>query len=90
MPEQAPKMLNVTIDGRQISVPEGTLVWKAAQMAGIEVPIYCYHPKMPPLGACRMCFVEIEKAPNAHSRSVGPQPLESRREPTPSREPEAR
>ncbi len=63
MPEEQPKMLTVTIDGRTISVPEGTLVWKAAQLAGIEVPIYCYHPKMPPLGACRMCFVEIEKLP---------------------------
>src|SRR6202043_959201 len=40
-----------------------TLVWAAARQAGIEIPIYCYHPKMPPLGACRMCFVEIEKVP---------------------------
>jgi len=46
-----------------IAVPPGTLVWAAAQQAGIEIPIYCYHPKMPPLGACRMCFVEIEKLP---------------------------
>ncbi len=63
MPEETPQLVNVTIDGRVISVPPGTVVWKAAQLAGIEIPIYCYHPKMPPLGACRMCFVEIEKAP---------------------------
>ncbi len=63
MPEETPQLITVTIDGRQIQVPPGTLVWKAAQMLGIEIPIYCYHPKMPPLGACRMCFVEIEKAP---------------------------
>ncbi len=56
-------MVNLTIDGRQVTVPKGTVVWKAAQLAGIEIPIYCYHPKMPPLGACRMCFVEIEKMP---------------------------
>src|SRR5579883_2201257 len=52
--------VTLTIDGRSVTVPQGTVVWKAAQLAGIEIPIYCYHPKMPPLGACRMCFVEIE------------------------------
>jgi NADH-quinone oxidoreductase subunit G len=62
MPEQADRV-NLTIDGRAVSVPPGTLVWKAAQELGIEIPIYCYHPKMDPLGACRMCFVEIEKMP---------------------------
>ncbi len=61
--EEKPQLINLTIDGRPVSVPPGTVVWKAAQMAGIEVPNNCYHPKMPPLGACRMCFVEIEKAP---------------------------
>ncbi|HLW01558.1 MAG TPA: NADH-quinone oxidoreductase subunit NuoG [Ktedonobacterales bacterium] len=63
MPEETPQLISLTIDGRPVSVPPGTVVWKAAQLAGIEVPIYCYHPKMPPLGACRMCFVEIEKVP---------------------------
>ena len=61
--EEKPQLINLIIDERPVSVPAGTVVWKAAQMAGIEIPIYCYHPKMPPLGACRMCFVEIEKAP---------------------------
>jgi NADH-quinone oxidoreductase subunit G len=56
-------LVHLTIDGIPVAVPPGTLVWKAAQEAGIEIPIYCYHPKMPPLGACRMCFVEIEKMP---------------------------
>ena len=64
MPEEKKdELVNLTIDGNPISVPPGTLVWKAAQMAGIEIPIYCYHPKMPPVGLCRMCFVEIEKMP---------------------------
>ena len=63
MPEDTPQLFTVTIDGQEVQVPPGTVVWKAAEMAGIEVPIYCYHPKMPPLGACRMCFVEIEKLP---------------------------
>ena len=55
--------VHLTIDDIPVAVPAGTLVWAAAQQAGIEIPIYCYHPKMPPLGACRMCFVEIEKLP---------------------------
>lgn len=55
--------VTLTIDGRQVTVPKGTVVWAAAKKLDIEVPIYCYHPKMPPLGACRMCFVEIEKLP---------------------------
>ncbi|WP_052890600.1 NADH-quinone oxidoreductase subunit NuoG [Thermogemmatispora carboxidivorans] len=56
-------LVHLTIDGIPVAVPPGTLVWAAAKQAGIEIPIYCYHPKMPPLGACRMCFVEIEKMP---------------------------
>lgn len=58
-PQSVPSV-TLTIDGREVTVPKGTVVWQAAKNMGIEVPIYCYHPKMPPLGACRMCFVEIE------------------------------
>jgi NADH-quinone oxidoreductase subunit G len=61
--EKTDELIHLTIDDIPIAVPPGTLVWAAAQEAGIEIPIYCYHPKMPPLGACRMCFVEIEKMP---------------------------
>jgi NADH-quinone oxidoreductase subunit G len=61
--EKTDGLIHLTIDDIPVAVPAGTLVWAAARQAGIEVPIYCYHPKMPPLGACRMCFVEIEKMP---------------------------
>src|SRR6059058_2721075 len=61
--EKTDELIHLTIDDIPVAVPPGTLVWAAAQQAGIEIPIYCYHPKMPPLGACRMCFVEIEKLP---------------------------
>lgn len=61
--ENSVPQITVTIDGREVTVPKGTLVWAAARKLDIEIPVYCYHPKMPPLGACRMCFVEIEKAP---------------------------
>lgn len=57
------ELVTITIDGREISVPPGTLLWEAARRLGIEVPIYCYHPKMDPLGACRMCFVEVKGMP---------------------------
>lgn len=65
MPEEEKKneLVHLTIDDIPVAVPPGTLVWAAARQIGIEIPIYCYHPKMPPLGACRMCFVEIEKMP---------------------------
>ena len=61
--EKQDELVHLTIDDIPVAVPPGTLVWAAAKEAGIEIPIYCYHPKMPPLGACRMCFVEIEKVP---------------------------
>lgn len=61
--EKKDELVHLTIDDIPVAVPPGTLVWAAARQAGIEIPIYCYHPKMPPLGACRMCFVEIEKVP---------------------------
>ena len=64
MPEEnKDELVHLTIDDIPVAVPPGTLVWAAARQIGIEIPIYCYHPKMPPLGACRMCFVEIEQMP---------------------------
>ena len=57
------KLINLTIDGSQISVPKGTTVYEAAKKLGIEIPIFCYSDRMPPFGACRMCLVEVEKAP---------------------------
>jgi NADH-quinone oxidoreductase subunit G len=56
-------MLNLTIDGRQVSVPEGTTVIQAAEKAGIFVPRYCYHPGLSIAGNCRICLVEVEKSP---------------------------
>ena len=55
--------VGVTIDGRALRVPRGTLVLDAATEAGIHIPIYCAHPKMDPVAVCRMCLVEVEKAP---------------------------
>jgi NADH-quinone oxidoreductase subunit G len=53
--------VTLTIDGKEVTVPKGTLVLHAAQKLGIDVPTFCYHNKMDPLGACRMCLVAIER-----------------------------
>ncbi|MBP9500922.1 MAG: NADH-quinone oxidoreductase subunit NuoG [Candidatus Promineofilum sp.] len=52
-------MVNLTIDGNEISVPKGTLVVDAAKRIEIEIPVFCYHPKLDPVGMCRLCMVEI-------------------------------
>ena len=53
------KQVTLTIDGKQVTVPEGTVVADAAKMAGIDIPVFCHHPKLEPVGMCRMCLVEI-------------------------------
>lgn len=56
-------LVNLTIDGMQLAVPKGTTVIEAAKQAGVLVPHYCYHPSLPSPAVCRMCLVEVEKAP---------------------------
>src|SRR5512133_3271851 len=57
-------MVGVTIDGRQIAVPKGTGLVETALQAGVEIPVFCYEPRLgPAVGACRMCLVEIEGVP---------------------------
>jgi NADH-quinone oxidoreductase subunit G len=52
-------MVRLTIDGIQVEVPAGTLIVDAAKKVGIDIPVFCYHPKMEPVGMCRMCLVEV-------------------------------
>ena len=59
----ADDLVNLTIDGVPVTVPKSTLVIEAAKQAGVLVPHYCYHPGLPVAGVCRMCLVDIEKAP---------------------------
>lgn len=54
-----PKDITLTIDGRTVKAPEGTMIVDAAKLVGIDIPVFCYHPKMEPVGMCRMCLVEI-------------------------------
>ncbi len=53
-------LVAVTIDGVELSVPKGTLVIRAAEMIGVEIPRFCDHPLLDPVGACRQCIVEVE------------------------------
>src|SRR6201985_2525001 len=54
-----PDMVALTIDGVGISVPKGTLVIRAAELMGIQIPRFCDHPLLEPAGACRQCLVEV-------------------------------
>jgi NADH-quinone oxidoreductase subunit G len=55
--------VNITVEGRPISVEAGTTILEAAKQAGVLIPHYCYHPGLPIAGVCRMCLVDVEKAP---------------------------
>jgi NADH-quinone oxidoreductase subunit G len=60
----APELVTVTIDGREIRVVKGSGIVETAASVGIEIPVFCYEPRVgPPLGACRMCLVEVEGLP---------------------------
>ncbi len=58
-PAPRPDLVTLTIDGFEISVPKGTLVIRAAEMLGIQIPRFCEHPLLDPVGACRQCLVEV-------------------------------
>jgi NADH-quinone oxidoreductase subunit G len=56
-----PDLVKLTVDDREVEVPAGTGLVETAAAAGIEIPVFCYEPRLgPPVGACRMCLVEIE------------------------------
>jgi NADH-quinone oxidoreductase subunit G len=64
MTASAPEMVTVTIDGREIQVPAGIGIVEAGIHAGIEIPVFCYEPRLgPAIGACRMCLCELEGMP---------------------------
>ncbi|MBO9328673.1 NADH-quinone oxidoreductase subunit G [Achromobacter sp. HZ01] len=58
-------MVELTVDGNKVEVPEGSMVMHAAQKIGLYVPHFCYHKKLSIAANCRMCLVEVEKAPKA-------------------------
>jgi NADH-quinone oxidoreductase subunit G len=64
MPRPEPRMITFTIDGVEVQAPENMMLVDAAKLGDVEIPVFCYEPKLgQPVGACRMCLVEIEGIP---------------------------
>src|SRR3954449_4120699 len=64
--------VSLTINGQQLSAPKGMLLVEAAKLVGIDIPIFCYEPRLKPVGACRMCLVQIEKLPRLQTACTTP------------------
>ncbi len=62
-PGEAPDKVTIEIDGRRLEVPKGSMIIQAADAAGIPIPRFCYHKKLSIAANCRMCLVDVEKAP---------------------------
>jgi NADH-quinone oxidoreductase subunit G len=71
--ERREDLVTLTIDGFEISVPKGTLIIRAAELLGIQIPRFCDHPLLEPVAACRQCLVEIPDAGNGRGMPK-PQP----------------
>ena len=54
------ELVTLTIDGKEVTVPKGTLIIRAAEELGIEIPRFCDHPLLEPVAACRQCYVKVE------------------------------
>src|SRR5947209_4869014 len=73
MPRPQQKTIQLTIDGREVRATEGSMLVDAAKQGDIEIPYFCYEPKLgPPVGACRMCLVEIEGIPKLQTSCSTP------------------
>jgi NADH-quinone oxidoreductase subunit G len=73
MPRPPQKEIQLTVDGREIRAPEGALLVDAAKQGDVEIPYFCYEPKLGnPVGACRMCLVEIEGIPKLQTSCSTP------------------
>src|SRR6202045_1641789 len=64
MPRPQPRPITFTIDGREVQAAENSMLVDAAKHGDVEIPVFCYEPKLgQPVGACRMCLVEVEGIP---------------------------
>jgi NADH-quinone oxidoreductase chain G len=73
VPRPEPKLITFEIDGREVSAPEGMLLVDAAKNGDVEIPYFCYEPRLgQPVGACRMCLVEIEGMPKLQTSCSTP------------------
>ncbi|HSO97792.1 MAG TPA: NADH-quinone oxidoreductase subunit NuoG [Solirubrobacteraceae bacterium] len=73
MPRPTEKHITLTIDGREVEAVEGTMLVDAAKQSDVEIPYFCYEPKLGnPVGACRMCLVELEGIPKLQTSCSTP------------------
>src|SRR5215211_6010694 len=73
MPRPEKKFVTFEIDGREVSAPEGAMLVDGAKFGDVEIPVFCYEPKLgAPVGACRMCLVEIEGIPKLQTACSTP------------------
>ena len=74
MPRPVLEMVTFTLDGREVTAPQNAMLVDAAlQYGDVEIPVFCYEPKIgPPVGACRMCLVEIEGVPKLQAGCATP------------------
>jgi NADH-quinone oxidoreductase subunit G len=72
-----PDLINITIDGVGVAVPKGTVVIRAAEQIGIQIPRFCDHPLLEPVGACRQCLVEVATPGPDGSLRPMPKPMTS-------------
>ena len=67
-----PQLVTITVDGKKVTAPAGTLLIEACKSNGIEIPSFCYYPGLSLQAACRMCVVEIEKMPKLQTACTVP------------------
>jgi NADH-quinone oxidoreductase chain G len=72
MVTQPADTVNLTINGRALTAPKGMLLIEAAKLIGLDIPVFCYEPRLKPVGACRMCLVQIEKLPRLQTACTTP------------------
>ena len=72
MPRPEEKIIQLTVDGREVQAPEGMMLVDAAKRGDVDIPYFCYEPKLGhPVGACRMCLVEVEGIPKLQTSIIG-------------------
>jgi NADH-quinone oxidoreductase subunit G len=73
MPRPEQRTITFTVDGREVEAPENAMLVDGAKLGDVEIPVFCYEPKLgPPVGACRMCLVEIEGIPKLQTACSTP------------------
>src|SRR5437016_6442546 len=73
MPRPQPNTIQLTIDGREVTAAEGMMLVDAAKQGDVEIPYFCYEPRLgQPVGACRMCLVEVEGMPKLQTACSTP------------------